>query len=120
MALHSEVGIPEDAVAEFCKRNNLSDIPHKDIARFCERNHIKTLATFDADTRERHNIGGNDLYASFERGYEHKPKSGKLCAMQDELSEVLGVSVRLKTRHELSNWIIVAFFPTELLYHDYE
>ena len=30
MALHSEVGIEEDVVAEFCKRNNLSDIPHKE------------------------------------------------------------------------------------------
>ena len=90
------------------------------VAEFCRRNHIATLATFDDDTRDRHDIGGNDLYVSFKREYEQKPKSRKLCAMQDELSEVLGVSVRLKTRHELSNWILVAFFPTELLYHEHK
>ena len=118
MALQSELGIPENAVAEFCKRNNLIELPWEEIAEFCRRNHIVTLATFDNDTRDRHSIGGNDLYASFKREYEQKPKSRKLCAMQDELSEILGVSVRLKTRHELSNWILVAFFPTELLYHD--
>ena len=117
--LQSELGIPENAVAEFCNRNNLNELPGEEIAEFCRRNYIKTLATFDADTRDRHSIGGNDLYASFEREHEQEPKSKKLCAMQDELSKVLGVSVRLKTRHELSDWILVAFFPTELLYHDY-
>ena len=117
--LQSELGI-ENAVAEFCKRNNLTELPWEEIAEFCRRNHITTLATFDNDTRNRHSIGGSDLYASFKREYEQQPKSRKLCAMQDELSEVLGVSVRLRTRHELSNWILVAFFPTELLYHDYD
>lgn len=116
--LQSELGIPENAVAKFCERNNLTELPWEEIAEFCRRNHIKTLATFDDDTRDRHNIGGNDLYASFKREYEQKPKSRKLYAMQDELSEVLGVSVCLKTRHELSNWILVAFYPTELLYSD--
>lgn len=116
--LQSELGIPEDAVAEFCRRNDLACLPKKAIAEFCRRSHIVTLATFDTDTRDRHNLGGNDLYVSFKHGYEQEPKSIKLCVLQDELSEILGTGVCLKTRHELSSWIIVAFFPTELLYHD--
>ena len=76
--LQSELGIPENAVAEFSERNNLTELPWEEITEFCRRNHIKTLVSFDADTRERHNIGGNGLYASFKREYEQKPKSRKL------------------------------------------
>ena len=118
MTMPSEPAIKENAVIEFCERNGLDGIPKQAIAEFCRRNHIKRLAIFDADTRDMHDLDDNDMYVSFKHGHEQEPKSKKLHAMQDELREILGVEVRLKTRHELSNWLLVAFYPTELLYRD--
>ena len=75
MAVHSEVGVVEDVVAEFCKRNNLSDISHKDIAKFCERNHIRRLMVFGAWTRDVYELEDNDIYVVFKDGYGQGAKS---------------------------------------------
>ena len=82
MALHSEVGVVEDA--EFCKRNSL-----RHIARFCERNHIRRLMVFGAWTREVYELD-NDMYIVFKDGCGQEAKSEHLFALQDELRNILG------------------------------
>ena len=116
MALHSEVGIVENVVEEFCKRNKLTAIPHKDIAMFCERNHIRRLMVFGAWTRDVYELADNDMYIVFKDGYEQKAKSKCLYALQDELRNILSVDVCLKTRAELSNWMMVSLYDKGLIY----
>lgn len=116
MALHSEVGIEEDVVAEFRKRNNLSEIPYKDIAEFCERSHIRRLMIFGAWTRDVYELADNDTYIVFKDGHEQKAKSERLYALQDELRNILGVDVCLKTRAELTSWMLVSLYDTGMIY----
>ena len=116
MAIHSEVGIEEDVVAEFCERNNLSDIPHKDIARFCERNHVRSLMVFGAWTRDVYELEDNDMYIVFKDGYGEEAKSKRVYALQDELRNILSVDVCLKTRSELTSWMLVSLYDTGIIY----
>ena len=116
MALHSEVGIEEDVVAEFCERNNLKDVPHKNVAMFCERNHIQRLMVFGAWTRDVYELEDNDMHIVFEDGYGEEAKSKRIYALQDELRNILGVDVCLKTRSELSNWMMVSLYDKGLIY----
>ena len=116
MVIHSEVGIIEDVVAEFCKRNKLTDIPHKDIAEFCEHNHIRRLMIFGAWTRDVYELADNDTYIVFEDGHEQKAKSKRLYALQNELRNILGVDVCLKTRAELTSWMLVSLYDKGLIY----
>ena len=116
MALHSEVGVVEDVVADFCKRNSLSGIPHEDIARFCERNHIRRLMVFGAWTREVYELEDNDMYIVFKDGCGQEAKSEHLFALQDELRNILGADVCLKTRSELTSWMLVSLYDKGLIY----
>lgn len=116
MSLHSEVGIEEDVVEEFCKRNNLSEIPHKNIEDFCERNHIRTLMIFGAWTRDVYELADNDMYIIFKDGHGEKAKSKRIYALQDELRNILSVDVCLKTRSELTSWMLVSLYDTGMIY----
>ncbi len=86
------------------------------IAKFCELHHIRRLMAFEAETRDIYELGDSDIYVSFKHGHEQEAKSKKLHAMQDELKEILGMDVRLKTRAELSNWLLVSSYGKELIY----
>lgn len=65
MSLRYETQPPPDAVAEFCRRNHISEMPKDAIADFCRSHHIRLMATFDAELRDIFNLGDNDIYADF-------------------------------------------------------
>lgn len=90
--------------------------PQEVITEFCERNHIRRLMAFGAETRENFNLGDNDMYIVFKDGYEQEAKSNRIYALQNELKEILGREVCLKTRAELTNWLLVSLYDKELIY----
>ena len=115
MTIRHETQPPPDAVAEFCRRNAISEMPKDAIADFCRRHRIRLMATFDAEHRDIFHLGDNDIYVDFKRGYKSRSAS-ELNAMQDELRDILGVEICLKTGEQMSNWLVVAFYPTQLMY----
>jgi len=117
MTIRHETQPPPDAVAEFCRRNAISEMPRDAIADFCRRHRIRTLATFADVTRDIFELGDNDIYVDFKNRDERRPES-KLNAMQDELRDILGVEICLKIRDQMSAWLLVALYHTELLYDE--
>ena len=114
MTLRYETKLP-DAVGEFCRRNDISELPRDAIADFCRCHRIRTLATFAEITRDIFELGDNDIYVDFKNRDERRSAS-ELNAMQDELRDILGVEICLKTGEQMSNWLLVALYRTELLY----
>ena len=114
MTLRYETKLP-DAVGEFCRRNAISELPKEAIADFCRRHHIRLMATFDAEQRDIFHLGDNDIYVNFKREHERRSAS-ELNAMRDELRDILGVEICLKIREQMSNWLLVALYRTELIY----
>ena len=115
MVIRDETQPPPDAVAEFCRRNAISEMPKDAIADFCRRHHIRALATFAEITRDIFELGDNDIYVDFKNRDESRSAS-ELNVMQDELRDILGVEICLKTGEQMSNWLLVALYRTELLY----
>lgn len=114
MTLRYETKLP-DAVAEFCRRNHINELPKDAIADFCRRHHIRLMATFDAEHRDIFHLGDNDIYVDFKREHERRSAS-EMNAMQDELRDILGVEICLKSGEQMSAWLVVAFYPTQLMY----
>ena len=114
MTLRYETKLP-DAVGEFCQRNDISEMPKDAIADFCRRHRIRALATFAEITRDIFELGDNDIYVDFKNRDECRSASD-LNAMRDELRDILGVKICLKTGEQMSNWLLVALYRTELLY----
>lgn len=117
MTLRHETLPPPDAVAEFCRRNDIGEMPKDAIANFCRRHRIRALATFADVTRDIFELGDNDIYVDFKNKHERYSTSD-LNAMQDELRDILGVEICLKTGEQMSNWLLVALYRTELLYDE--
>lgn len=117
MSIRYETQPPPDAVAEFCQRNHISEMPKDAIAEFCRRHHIRTLATFADVTRDIFDLGDNDIYVDFKNRDKRRSESD-LNAMGDELRDILGVGICLKIREQMSNWLLVALYRTELLYDE--
>ena len=115
MVIRHETQPPPDAVAEFCRRNAISEMPKDAIADFCRRHHIRALATFAEITRDIFELGDNDVYVDFKNRDERRSAS-ELNAMRDELRDILGVKICLKTGEQMSNWLVVAFYPAQLMY----
>jgi len=66
-------------------------IPENEIIRFCQRHHIRKLALFGSVLSERFNADSDiDILVEFEP--EHIP-GWEFVAMQDELSQILGVQL---------------------------
>lgn len=115
MTIRHETQPPPDAVAEFCRRNAISEMPRDAIADFCRRHHIRALATFAEITRDIFELGDNDIYVDF-KNRDKRRSASELNAMRDELRDILGVEICLKTGDQMSNWLLVALYRTELLY----
>ena len=114
MTLIYETKLP-DAVGEFCQRNDIGEMPKDAIADFRRRHRIRLMATFDAEHRDIFHLGDNDIYVDFKREHERRSESD-LNTMQAELRDILGVEICLKTGEQMSNWLVVAFYPAQLMY----
>jgi len=85
------------------RQNARIKIPKDRLARFCESNHINRLSLYGSvlshDFRQDSDI---DMLIEFEPG----TKAGlfKLARMENELSEILGRKVDLRTPAELSRY----------------
>ena len=79
------------------------DIPKDKIARFCRQNHIRRLSLFGSVLRgEMRPDSDVDLLVEFEPG---QPIGYiRMGAMENELSEMLGRKVDLRTPAELSRY----------------
>ncbi len=86
------------------------------ITEFCERNHIRRLMMFGEETRDTFDLGENDMYIVFKDGHEQEAKSKHIYALQAELRNILGIDVCLKTRAELTAWMLVSLYDTEMIY----
>lgn len=77
-------------------------VPRDRIAEFCRRNHIRRLAFFGSVLRDDFTPQSDvDVLVEFEPG---KTPGFGMVDMQDELSEILGRRVDLRTPNELSKY----------------
>jgi hypothetical protein len=78
------------------------EVPHERIADFCRHHHIRRLAFFGSVLRDDFRPESDvDVLVEFEPG---KTPGLAFFRMQDELSEILGRTVDLKTPNELSKY----------------
>jgi predicted nucleotidyltransferase len=77
-------------------------VPRERIADFCRRHHVRRLAFFGSVLRDDFRPESDvDMLVEFEPG---KTPGLAFFGMQDELSEILGRTVDLKTPNELSKY----------------
>lgn len=78
-------------------------MPHDEIAIFCRRNHISKLALYGSALRgELKPASDVDMLVEFES--DHIPGLLGLARMERELSELLGRQVDLRTAEDLSRY----------------
>ncbi len=78
-------------------------IPKEKLAEFCKRNHIRKLSIFGSALRE--NFGPDsdiDLLVEFDP--DNIPGLIRLAGMENELSEILGRKVDIRTAQDLSRY----------------
>ena len=79
------------------------DIPKEKIAEFCRRNHIRKLALFGSALGDEFRPGSDiDLLVEFYP--DHIPGLIRLAGMEIELTEIVGRKVDLRTEEDLSNY----------------
>ena len=77
-------------------------LPLPEIRKFCQRNYIKKLSLFGSVLRDDFSQGSDvDVLVEFEEG---KTPGLAIVDMQDELSEMMGRVVDLRTEAELSRY----------------
>ncbi|WP_052055665.1 nucleotidyltransferase family protein [Myxosarcina sp. GI1] len=77
-------------------------IPIFKIENFCRRNHINKLSLFGSVLRDDFTANSDvDLLVEFQEG---KTPGLAIIDLQDELSEIIGREVDLRTPHELSHF----------------
>jgi len=78
-------------------------IPNDKLAEFCKRNHIRKLSVFGSAVRGQ--LGPNsdiDLLVEFEEN--HTPGLFSIVAMEIELAEMLGRKIDMRTPEDLSQY----------------
>ena len=78
-------------------------IPQDQLAEFCQRHHIRKLSLFGSMLREDFTDQSDvDLLVEFELG--QVPGYLRLAGMENELSDLIGRTVDLRTPDELSRY----------------
>lgn len=79
------------------------EIPKEKLAEFCKRNHIRKLSIFGSALRE--NLGpDSDIDILVEFDPDNIPGLIRLAGMENELSEILGRKVDIRTAQDLSRY----------------
>jgi len=79
------------------------EMPHKRIADFCRRHHIRKLSLFGSILRQDFRSDSDiDVLVEFESG--HVPGLIRLAGMENELGQILGRKVDLRTPEDLSRY----------------
>jgi len=83
-------------------RTNLN-IPSEKIAEFCKKNHIRKLSLFGSALRDDFTPASNlDILVEFDPA--HIPGLIRLAGMEIELTEILGRKVDMRTAQDLSRY----------------
>jgi len=78
-------------------------IPNDKLAEFCKRNHIKKLSVFGSAVRGQLGPDSDiDLLVEFEEN--HTPGLFSIVAMEIELAEMLGRKIDMRTPEDLSQY----------------
>lgn len=78
-------------------------IPQKKLAAFCRSNHILKLAVFGSAIKGSLRPDSDiDILVEFEEGYT--PGFISFCRMQNELTDIIGRQVDLRTPEDLSRY----------------
>ena len=78
-------------------------IPHQKLVDFCKKNHIKKLAIFGSSIKGKLKSDSDiDILVEFEE--EYTPGLITFCGMQNELSDMIGREVDLRTPQDLSRY----------------
>ena len=79
------------------------DIPEERVAEFCRRNHIRKLSLFGSALRgELRHDSDIDFLVEFDP--EHTPGLIRLAGMELELTEIIGRKADLRTLQDLSRY----------------
>jgi uncharacterized protein len=78
-------------------------MPQERVTEFCQRNYVKKLALFGSAIKgELRPDSDIDILVQFEEG--HVPGYFRLCEMENELTDIIGRQVDLRTPEELSKY----------------
>lgn len=92
--------------------------PREQIAEFCRRNHIRRLALFGSVLRDDFGPESDiDVLVEFEPGQR---LGFAFFALQEELSQILGRTVDLNTKEDLSRYFRAEVARTAELIYDAE
>lgn len=80
-------------------------IPHEAIAEFCRKWRIRKLSFFGSVTRDDFDPMRSDVDVLVEFEPGQTPR-WSIVSAEDELSAILGRKADMRTREELSRWII--------------
>jgi uncharacterized protein len=78
-------------------------MPQEQITEFCQKHHIKKLSLFGSALKGQLRPDSDiDILVQFEEG--HVPGYFRLCEMENELTDIIGRKVDLRTPEELSRY----------------
>jgi predicted nucleotidyltransferase len=87
----------------------LNSLPKEQIAGFCKNNHIKKMAVFGSILTDRFGPNSDvDFLAEFDP--DHIPNLFKIVDMEEQLAEIIGKKVDLRTPKDMSH-----FFRDEVI-----
>ncbi|MFQ6608847.1 MAG: nucleotidyltransferase family protein [Fidelibacterota bacterium] len=92
-------------------------IPKEELSAFCRKNHITKLSLFGSALRgELHPDSDIDILVEFEE--DHIPGLITFCGMQNELSDMIGREVDLRTPQDLSRYFRDEVVETALVQYE--
>lgn len=97
---------------------SLPDIISKeDLSKFCRKNHITKLSLFGSALRDELRQGSDiDILVEFEE--DHIPGLITFCGIQNELSDIIGREVDLRTPQDLSRYFRNEVVETALVQYE--
>lgn len=97
---------------------SLSDIISKeDLSKFCLKNYITKLSLFGSALRDELRQGSDiDILVEFEE--DHIPGLITFCGIQNELSDIIGREVDLRTPQDLSRYFRNEVVETALVQYE--
>ena len=86
----------------FSLNDNISEL---DLEKLCKKHHIKSLSLFGSAVRDELNTDSDiDILIEFEKG--HTPGLITFIGIQNEFSSLIGRKVDLRTKGDLSKYIV--------------
>lgn len=92
-------------------------IPKEELSAFCRKSHITKLSLFGSALRDELRLDSDiDILVEFEE--DHIPGLITFCGMQNELSDMIGREVDLRTSQDLSRYFRDEVVDTALVQYE--